>query len=185
MQRLRESVETAPVVERDGYRYLVHPVSNGVPTLSPALVREVVTGLLERVDFEDADVIVTPVTMGVHVATALSLATDVPLVVVRAREYGFEREVAFEHPDSEFYLNDVTAGDRVVVVDDLVNTGQSLTAIVDALDAVGAELLDVACVIRRVESRNDLAGLDVTRLLDVAVTDDGVDVVGVADTERP
>ncbi|MFB6068665.1 MAG: adenine phosphoribosyltransferase, partial [Halobacterium sp.] len=34
MKRLVESVYEAPVVEQaDGYRYLVHPVSNGLPTL--------------------------------------------------------------------------------------------------------------------------------------------------------
>jgi len=177
MKRLRQSVHDAPVVERDGSRYLVHPVSNGIPTLDPRLMREVVTGLVQLVDFEDADVIVTPVTMGVHVATALSLVTDVPLVVIRNREYGFDGETPFEHPDGEYYLNDVTAGDRVVVVDDLVNTGQSIAAILEALDDVGAETLDVACVLRRVESRDDLAGVDVKRLLDVAVTANGVEVV--------
>jgi adenine phosphoribosyltransferase len=177
MKRLRQSVHDAPVVERDGYRYLVHPVSNGIPTLDPRLMREVVTGLVQLVDFEDADVIVTPVTMGVHVATALSLVTDVPLVVIRNREYGFDGETPFEHPDGEYYLNDVAAGDRVVVVDDLVNTGQSLAAVLEALDDVGAETLDVACVLRRVESRDDLADVDVKRLLDVAVTADGVEVV--------
>ena len=177
MKRLRQSVHDAPVVERDGSRYLVHPVSNGIPTLDPRLMREVVTGLVQLVDFEDADVIVTPVTMGVHVATALSLVTDVPMVVIRSREYGFDGETPFEHPDGEYYLNDVTAGDRVVVVDDLVNTGQSIAAILEALDDVGAETLDVACVLRRVESRDDLAGVDVKRLLDVAVTANGVEVV--------
>jgi adenine phosphoribosyltransferase len=177
MKRLRQSVHDAPVVERDGYRYLVHPISNGIPTLDPRLMREVVTGLVQLVDFEDADVVVTPVTMGVHVATALSLVTDVPLVVIRNREYGFDGEVPFEHPDGEYYLNDVAAGDRVVVVDDLVNTGQSIAAVVEALDDVGAELLDVACVLRRVESRDDLADVDVKRLLDVAVTADGVEIV--------
>lgn len=177
MKRLRQSVHDAPVVERDGYRYLVHPISNGIPTLDPRLMREVVTGLVQLVDFEDADVIVTPVTMGVHVATALSLTTDVPLVVIRNREYGFDGEVPFEHPDGEYYLNDVTAGDRVVVVDDLVNTGKSIAAVVEALDDVGAELLDVACVLRRVGSPDDLADVDVQCLLDVAVSADGVEVV--------
>jgi adenine phosphoribosyltransferase len=177
MNRLRQSVHDAPVVERDGYRYLVHPVSNGIPTLDPKLMREVVNGLLRLVDFEDADVIVTPVTMGVHVATALSLTTDVPLVVIRSREYGFDDEVPFAHPDGEYYLNDVTAGDDVVVVDDLVNTGQSIAAVVEAIDDVGANLLDVACVLRRVESRDDLVDVDVKRLLDVSVSADGVEIV--------
>jgi len=151
-------------------------LGNGIPTLDLAHQRGVVRGLIRVVDFEDADVIVTPVTMGVHVGTALSLATDVPLVVVRSREYGFDGEVPFEHSNGEYYLNDVAAGDRVVV-DDLVNTGTSVAAVVEAIEDVGAELVDVARVLRRVESPDDLADVDVKRLLDVAVTEDGVAVV--------
>ena len=41
MERLRASLHDAPIIDKDGYEYLVHPISNGVPMLDPPLLREV------------------------------------------------------------------------------------------------------------------------------------------------
>lgn len=177
MDALEQSVHDAPVIDRDGRPYLVHPISNGIPTLDPRLVREVVNGVCQVADLADADVIVTPVTMGVHVSTAVSLVSDIPLVVIRDRQYGFEDEYGFDAGDRRLYLNDVGAGDDVLVLDDLTNTGAFVAAITEALDDVGANVVDVVTVIRRVESEQVPMDHPVKSLLDVRMTDDGVEIV--------
>ena len=93
MERLHESLHEAPIIDKDGYEYLVHPISNGVPVLEPGLLREVVIDIMQQSDF-NVDKIVAPEAMGIHLATALSLQTDVPLVVIRKRSYGLPGEVA-------------------------------------------------------------------------------------------
>ena len=35
MDRLKESLLEAPIIEKEGYHYFVHPVSDGVPMLRP------------------------------------------------------------------------------------------------------------------------------------------------------
>ena len=45
-----------------------------------------------RITDLDVDKIVAVEAMGIHLATALSLATDIPFVVIRKREYGLEGE---------------------------------------------------------------------------------------------
>ena len=57
MDRLLESLNAAPIIDKDGYQYLVHPISNGVPMLDPALLREVVVELTRAADL-DVDKIV-------------------------------------------------------------------------------------------------------------------------------
>ncbi|WP_435359394.1 adenine phosphoribosyltransferase [Haloarchaeobius sp. DFWS5] len=177
MDALRRSIHEAPIIDEDGYRYLVHPISNGIPTLDPKLMREVVNGICRVADLADVDLIVTPVTMGVHVSTAVSLVADIPLVVIRNREYGFETEVPFDLDGEDYYLNDVESGDNVLVLDDLLNTGVSVAAITEALEDVGANVADVVTVIRRVEAEQVEMDYDVKSLVDVRVTDDGVEIV--------
>ncbi|MFB6087317.1 MAG: adenine phosphoribosyltransferase, partial [Haloarculaceae archaeon] len=94
MHRLRESVEQAPIIDKDGYSYLVHPVSNCVPTLDPELLREIVVRIIRTAELENVDKIVTPEAMGIHLSTAVSLMTDIPLVVIRKRAYGLDGEVS-------------------------------------------------------------------------------------------
>ena len=177
MDALERSVHEAPVIEQDGRPYLVHPISNGIPTLDPQLVREVVNGICQVADLADADVIATPVTMGVHVSTAVSLVSDIPLVIIRDRQYGFDDEYGFDAGDDRLYLNDVAAGDDVLVLDDLTNTGAFVAAITEALEEVGANVVDVVTVVRRVESEPVPMDHEVKSLLDVRVSDDGVDIL--------
>ena len=180
MDRLLESLNAAPIIDKDGYQYLVHPISNGVPMLDPALLREVVVELTRAADL-DVDKIVAPEAMGIHLATALSLRTDIPLVVIRKRSYGLEGEVALHketgYQTSEMYINDVEAGDRVLIVDDLLSTGGTLAAICDALDDIGAEIADLVVVFRKVGgSALDETGYEATSLVDISVQDGEVTV---------
>jgi adenine phosphoribosyltransferase len=180
MHQLRESLHDAPIIDKDGYSYLVHPVSNGVPMLEPALLREVVVGVTRVADL-DVDKIVAPEAMGIHIATALSLQTDIPLVVIRKRSYGLEDEVALHqttgYSESEMFINDVDEGDELLVVDDLLSTGGTMAAICDALDGIGATIADVVVVFRKVgPSALDDTDYEVTSLVDISVDEDGVTI---------
>ncbi|MFK5604113.1 hypoxanthine/guanine phosphoribosyltransferase [Haloferax volcanii] len=180
MQRLEESLHEAPIIDKDGYSYLVHPVSNGVPMLDPQLLREVVVGITRAADL-DVDKIVAPEAMGIHIATALSLQTDVPLVVIRKREYGLDGEVALHqttgYSESEMFINDIEDGDRVLVVDDLLSTGGTLAAICGALDDIGAEVSDIVVAIRKVgETALDDTDYEATSLVDISVDEEGVEI---------
>ena len=175
MDRLLDSLHEAPIIDKDGYQYLVHPLSNGVPMLEPELLREVVVELTRAADL-NVDKIVAPEAMGIHIATALSLQTDVPLVVIRKREYGLDGEVALHqttgYSESEMFINDVDEGDRVLIVDDLLSTGGTLAAICDALDDIGADIVDIAVVIRKVgETALDDTDYEATSLVDITVDD--------------
>ncbi|MFB6270571.1 MAG: hypoxanthine/guanine phosphoribosyltransferase [Halobacterium sp.] len=184
MERLRESFDEAPVIEKDGgYEYVVLPISNGVPMLEPALLREVVVGITRVADLADVDKIVTPEAMGIHISTAVSLQTDLPVTVVRKREYGLPGEVEIHqetgYSESAMYVNDVAEGDRVLVLDDLLSTGGTMRALTDALDDIGAEIADVVVVVRKVgsDSQMDDSPHDVTSLVDVRVEGGEVTVV--------
>jgi adenine phosphoribosyltransferase len=181
MELLHESLHEAPIVDKDGYHYLVHPISNGVPMLEPELLREVVVEVIRAADL-DVDKIVAPEAMGIHIATALSLQTDIPLVVIRKRSYGLEGEVSLHkttgYSKSEMYINDVAAGDRLLIVDDLLSTGGTLAAICDALDEIGADVADIVVVMRKLggESALDESDHDVTSLVDITVDETGVQI---------
>lgn len=178
MEKLEASLHEAPIIDRDGYEYLVHPISNGIPLLDPSLLREAVIGLMRETDL-DVDKIVAPEATGIHVATALSLQTDIPLVVVRKREYGLDGEVPLDvrtaYDDAKLFLNDVDPGDRVLVIDDLLATGGTLGAICTALGDLGAEVADVGVVIRKLDQPG-LEEFDVTSLVDITIEDGEVTV---------
>ena len=183
MDRLRQSLLDAPVIEKEGYHYFVHPVSDGVPMLEPELLREIVIGIIRKAELEDVDKIVTPAAMGIHISTAVSLMTDLPLVVVRKRQYGLDGEVSLAqetgYSENEMFINDVDGGDNVLILDDVLSTGGTLDAITDALEHIGANVRDTVVVIKKVGGENKLeaSDRDVKTLINVDVIDGDVVIV--------
>jgi adenine phosphoribosyltransferase len=177
MDQLKESLLEAPIIEKDGYHYFVHPISDGVPMLRPELLREIVIKIIRKAELDDIDKIVTPAAMGIHISTAVSLMTDIPLVVVRKRKYGLDGEVSLSqvtgYSENEMYVNDVYEGDRVLVLDDVLSTGGTLAALTGALEDIGAEICDVVSVIKKDNGTNELdeAGYDAKTLINVKVVD--------------
>ena len=181
MDRLVQSLRDAPIIQKGEYHYFVHPISDGVPMLDPKLLREVVVRIIRKAELEDVDKIVTPAAMGIHISTAVSLMTDIPLVVIRKRQYGLEGEVSLSqvtgYSENEMYMNDVHTEDRVLLLDDVLSTGGTLRGITQALEEVGADVADVVAVIKKVGGDNHMDDYDVKTLINVDVVDGEVVVL--------
>jgi adenine phosphoribosyltransferase len=179
MSKLLRSLRGAPVIRRGEYRYVVHPVTDGIPLVEPELLREIVDGIIQLVDLGGVDKIVAPEAMGIHHATALSLETGVPFVVVRKRPYGFDDEIAVHqttgYAEGELYVNGVRPGDRVVVVDDVFSTGGTLRALCRALVDAGVEVVDAVVVLRRGDAEPDLP-VPLKSLVRIDVVDGEVEI---------
>lgn len=156
-ERLRESLAEARVLDRDGYDYVVHPLTDGIPALEPALLEEVAREVAAAAAVDEAHRIVTAEAMGLPLATALSLETGLPLTVVRKRSYGLpgEVEVGQEtgYSEGRLYVNDLEAGERVLVVDDVVSTGGTLSALLSCLEGLDVEVVDVCVAVAKGDGR--------------------------------
>lgn len=178
MRRLRESAADAPVVEFEDYQYFVHPITDGIPSIDPGLLREVTNEIVKRIDFDGVDRILAPEAMGIHIGTALSLQVDVPLSIARKRSYGLPGEVGVAqvtgYDENELYLNGIESGDSVVVVDDVISTGGTRRAIVEAVDAIGADLERYLVVFDKHESSPAGSLARTEALVRVRIEDDNV-----------
>lgn len=181
---LTQTLKDAPIVQRGDYHYFIHPITDGVPELTPALLSEVADRIIELVD-TNVDRIVTIESMGIPVGTVLAMKTGIPLVIIRKRQYNLPNEVAVHqhtgYSKGELYLNGINKGDRVMIVDDVISTGGTMKAVIRALEIAGAEICDIAIVIERGEGAQPLraAGHDVKTLVLVDVDADGVVVKSV------
>ncbi len=175
--KLVDTLESCPMVHRGEYHYFIHPVSDGVSLVEPALLREVAVGMVRVLDLAGVNKIVVVEAMGIPIGVALSLITDIPLCIVRKRYYGLPGEVALHqstgYSKGELYLNGIKEGDRVVVIDDVISTGGTMKALLQGLALAGAEVQDVLVVIKRGEC--DI-GRPYKSLVEIEVDDSGVHV---------
>ncbi|MHC1631503.1 MAG: hypoxanthine/guanine phosphoribosyltransferase [Methanotrichaceae archaeon] len=182
LDRLKKSLLEAPIYKRGDYNYFIHPITDGVPEVRPDLIREVVTHIIRTADL-DVDKIITIEAMGIHIGTALSLFTDIPLVIIRKRKYGLKGEIEVSqvtgYSKSQLYLNGINPGDKVIVVDDVISTGCTALATLESLKAAGAEVMDLITVIERGDGAEKLKsqGHNVKTMVKVVVDDSGVKIV--------
>ena len=178
--RLTEAFLNSPVVNMNGYKYFINPVSDGIPRTDSELLKEIVEGMVERSD-RDYDIILAPEAMGIPLAVGISLRTGIPYSVIRKRRYGLEGEIALDqstgYSKSPMYINGVKPGDRVAIVDDVVSTGGTLRAVVDALGSEGVTVSEISVVFNKSEDIDSISreiGVPIRYLISVGVTDEGV-----------
>lgn len=171
---LKASLKGVPIVRRGDYHYFVHPITDGVPELQPGLIEEITSYITKNAD-TNVDRIVTIEAMGIHIGTALSLATGIPLVIIRKKRYGLPGEIAVHqvtgYSKGELYLNGIHRGDKVLIVDDVISTGGTMRATIGALKTAGAEIRDIFVVFSRGKGIEDVRkmGHDVKALIEVDV----------------
>lgn len=112
---------------------------NRVILSHPALRRFVIQGFMELAgSMQPFDAVAGVATAGIAHGVLLADALDLPFVYVRAK--------AKEHGRRNMIEGELRAGSRVLVVEDLISTGGSCLAAVDALRDAGAEIAGVVAV---------------------------------------
>lgn len=184
LEILKQSLKECPVVEKEGYYYFVHPLSDGLPLVEPELLEEVVDTVIDKCNL-DCDYILTAQSMGFPLGAALSMKTGIPYKFIRKREYGLEDEVSIQqvtgYSSSDMYLNFVEEGDTVFLIDDVLSTGGTLGSILKALEEIGADICDVVVVFEKIGVKEELEeefGVDIKSLLKVKMDGKEVKILG-------
>jgi adenine phosphoribosyltransferase len=159
-EHLINSLLTCPIVKKGEYNYFVHPITDGVPVLDAALLREVAVGMIRAMDLTKIDYIVAAEAMGIPIGSSISLMTDIPLNIIRKREYGLPGEVEVKqqtgYSHGAMFINGLQKGDRVVIVDDVISTGGTIRGILKAMNEIGTDVRDICFAIKKGEISLDV-----------------------------
>src|SRR5512137_2002972 len=183
LEELKKSLLESTVVKRGDYDYVIHPITDGIPRVEPSLLNEITDAMLSLSTFE-CDYIMTIEALGIPLATCLSLRTGKPFNVVRKKMYGLPDEISLTqvtgYSKNNLFMNSVKAGDTVVIVDDVVSTGGTLWALVEALKKMYVKIADIIVVIEKTDRKAEIErkiGHQIKTLVKVDVIDGKVVVL--------
>jgi len=153
LEILKKSLKEAIIVKKNGYDYVIHPITDGIPEIKPELLEEVtfeMQKILENCGLIDK--LVTIEAMGIPLTTTLSLKMNIPFIIIRKRKYDLPDEIGVEqktgYSKSQLYINGLKRGDRIVIIDDVLSTGGTLKAVLNTLEKMG---IIVRCVVIAVD----------------------------------
>ena len=182
LERLKQSLENAPVVKFPDYNYFIFSIADGIPTIQPELFEEVIDAISSRIE-GPYDKIVTVEAMGIHLAAGLSLKTKKPFTIIRKRKYNLPDEVEFQqetgYSSRKMYINGLEKGDRIVLLDDLISTGGTMRGILKALNQMNVEIVDIIIVIDKGNGRRNIEeefNIKIKTLVDIDIEDEKVKI---------
>jgi len=182
---LQNSLRGSPIIWKGDYPYFIHPISDGIPRMDADVLRATRDLIVEMVDWSKIDLIVSVEAMGLPLLAAVGDATGKPTVVIRKREYGMEGEVRVDvstgYSQSSTYINDISPGERILIVDDVISTGGTLEPILATLEDMGVVLQDIVIAIEKGEGRKRLAkerpGWPIRTLAHIDIIDGKVEIL--------
>jgi len=138
IKRLQETLTQVPIVKKGNYHYVIHPITDGIPSIAPELLQGVTDEMYQRIKkYGKIEKIVTMEAMGIPLAAALSLKMKLPFTIIRKKSYGLPDEISVEqvtgYSKAHLYVNGLKRGERIVIVDDVLSTGGTLRAVLTVL----------------------------------------------------
>ncbi|MGK0551825.1 orotate phosphoribosyltransferase [Enterococcus faecalis] len=113
---------------------------NRITMSYPAVRKEIANGLAEKIKttYPDVEVIAGTATAGIPHAAWVADILDLPMVYIRSK--------AKDHGKGNQIEGRITAGQKMVVIEDLISTGGSVLEACEAAAREGADVLGVAAI---------------------------------------
>jgi len=156
LENLKKSLTKAPIIKKGDYDYLIHPITDGIPEIQPILLEEITDEIIKHLQkIKNIDKIVTMEAMGIPLAATLSLKTRIPFTIIRKRSYQLPDEISVEqitgYSKSRLFINGLKKDDSIIIVDDVLSTGGTLRAVLEALEKMGVNVKAVFIAINKGE----------------------------------
>ena len=186
MNHVIQALDDQPLVQFGKYKFVINPLTEQIPATTAELLQSATNWLLAEGNFKQATKIVGEEDKGGILVASTSLATGLPFGMARWYPSGLEGQVAIvfdmEYTRGNLYLNGVNEEDRVIIVDDMISTGGTMLALVEAIQSAGATIVDIICVAEKVdyggvEKVAEKTGYRVKSLLKISTTGEKSEVI--------
>ena len=181
MKELIDAFDSKPVKWVKDRNYIVSPLFDHEPETTYALMKSAVDELSKLTDFSKADKILGEEDRGGFLAALLAYEHNKSLAMVKWFPIDLKIQVSIDfrnaYTEGKMYLYGVQKGDKVILVEDIVDSGGTIIAMINLLKTVGAEIIDVIVVAEKeeysgVERIKKETGIDVKYLLKFSTTGD-------------
>lgn len=154
--------------------YIITPLLDHEPETSYQLMKDVVKELSKLTDFSKADKVVGEEDRGGYIAALLAYANKKSLGMVKWFPVNLGDRVSVDfrsaYAEGKMYLYGVRKGDRIILVEDMVDSGGTIVAMIELLRKIGAEIVDIILIgekeeLNGVDRIKKATGLDVKYLI--------------------
>ena len=150
MKETIKAFHNQPVKWVKDRKYIITPLLDHEPETEYKLMADVVKELSRLTDFSKADKVVGEEDRGGYIAALLAYANKKSLGMVKWFPIDLENRVSVKfrsaYAEGQMYLYGVRKGDRVILVEDMIDSGGTIVAMIKLLRKVGVKIIDVIVI---------------------------------------
>lgn len=177
---LEDSFHNQELVNIQGKNFIINELTEQIPATTPELLKHTAERIIKLTNFTNIDKIVGEEEKGGILVAAVSILTNIPFGLARWYPSDLPGQImvnfSCEYTEGNIYLNGVNKGDRVIIIDDVISTGGTMIALINAIRQAGAEIIDIIVAVDKeeyggIKRIKEATGLETKSVISVYVTD--------------
>lgn len=161
MKALIESLDNQKIFKINGENtYLVNTITDHVPSTTPLVLKQAVAAIIKKIgsDLVKANKIIGEEERGGYITACLSLKANLPFCLAKQNPCKIPGEVGVKfhmtyNDNMTMYLNGLSAKDKVIIIDDIVDSGGTMIAIINTLQKMNIEIVKAIVLVERIEKQ--------------------------------
>ncbi len=150
-----QAFDNQPLIPFKRYKFLINPLTEQIPATSSELLQAATDWIVAEGDFHLATKIAGEEDKGAILIASTALATGLPFGMARWYPAGLEGQVSvdfeMEYASGQLFLNGIEESDKVIIVDDMISTGGTMLALIQAIKLAKGKIIDIVCVAEKIE----------------------------------
>jgi adenine/guanine phosphoribosyltransferase-like PRPP-binding protein len=156
IRQLIESFNGQKIIRHSGKGYLLLPLTDHITATEPVILRQAVNAICDAVDWNGINKVVSEEERGGFIAVSVALQRNLPFTLAKQYPIHLPGEVgvkfAMSYNDKmSLYLNGLGHTDKVILVDDIIDTGGTMIAMIKAIRKAGVVIKDVVALAEKTE----------------------------------
>jgi len=155
MKELINCFNNQPIVKLKRTNYVVNPLLDHEPETTFQLVDDAIRELSKLIDFSKINKIVCEEDRGGFIGAILAYKNKKSLAMVKWNpsklngQHGIDFRNAYA--EGKMYLHGIRKGDKVTLVEDLVDSGNTIIKMIELLREKDIDIVDVICIAEKVD----------------------------------
>ncbi len=184
---VRASLDNKPLFIVNDYKFILNPLTEQVPATTSALLEAAANVIIEKMDRNKYDKIITEEDKGGILVSAVSLLSGLPFGMARWYPNQLASQISSifscEYIDKgTLYICGIESGDRVCIIDDIISTGGTIIGMIKAMQQIGAEIVDIIVIGEKIEYKGiervfNETGFSVKSIFKVSISDESSTVI--------
>lgn len=190
MKHIIKCFQDGKFVKVKDRNFLIYSLVDHEPATSYELVEDVVDEFSKLTDFSKADIILGEEDRGGFLAALMAYEHHKPFTLAKWNPNGVEGQISVDfrnaYTEGAMYIAGVEKGQKVIIVEDMVDSGGTIVALIDLVRKAGMEIVDVIAVAEKYEYKGiqrifNETGIQVKHLLTFTSTGEKPEIVWTTD----